>query len=361
MRILVQPNPYPLEQPGAQPDVSDAMPPQMQQGAQPVIPGVMPPPMQQGGFAPAQPPMPQGPATPQMQQGGFAPAQAPMPQGAVALTPGQVVPMQSNGQWRGDPKAQATPAFQQGNNQQWSPAPQMSPGALHPNMPQQPQQPAYPPQQRPGNTPQQPVTPPQLPGQPYNNAPMQQGRGAQPQAAPSQPLSRPGITPAPAQAPMQPPYQHTPPQPQQPPMAGATPPNAGFRKPSNSGLLANPVSQSGLAGPTSLPGTPASPALNAPRAHIFIEIDGKRVQEVKLDKPVMTIGRQDGRDIQIKHQSVSRAHARILAENGTWFIEDAGSVNGLVFHNQRIQRTSVSNGDRVFIAPNIVLIYNVLQ
>ena len=84
------------------------------------------------------------------------------------------------------------------------------------------------------------------------------------------------------------------------------------------------------------------------------------VQEVRLDKPVLTVGRQDGRDIQIRQQSISRTHARILNERGTWFVEDAGSVNGIVSNGQRVHRVAINNGDRVFVAPNIALLYRVI-
>jgi pSer/pThr/pTyr-binding forkhead associated (FHA) protein len=97
----------------------------------------------------------------------------------------------------------------------------------------------------------------------------------------------------------------------------------------------------------------------APTAQISIEIDGKIIQECRLDKPALTVGRQDGRDIQIKHQSVSRTHAKIIVENGSWVVEDAGSVNGIVFNGHRVQRATVKNGDRVFIAPNIALIFKI--
>ena len=98
----------------------------------------------------------------------------------------------------------------------------------------------------------------------------------------------------------------------------------------------------------------------APAARVFIEIDGQINKEVRLDKPSLTIGRQDGRDIQIKHQSVSRSHARIIAENGVWIVEDADSVNGIVYNGQRVKRTALSNGDRVFVSPNIALLYKTI-
>lgn len=348
VRILVQPNPYPLEQPGGQPNVSGPMNPQMQPNGS----GPMNPQMQPNGSSPINPPMQPG-----MQPGGPGPIPQQMQSGGpVSMVPpsipvpGQVVPMQSNGQWRADPNAQTTPPFPQGSNQPW----QGGPGAPN-SMPQQQAHAPYNNQPWPANSAQQPMTPPQMQRPstnplPYNNnnPAMQPGRSTPPPAnnIPSQPLSQPGQMPAP--------QQRNPSQiganPQYSPAMGATPtPTLGT--PSNSGLLGRPASLSGIAG---------APTSSAPMPHIFIEIDGKMVQEVRLDKPVLIVGRQDGRDIQIKHQSVSRTHARVVNENGTWFVEDAGSVNGIVFNGQRVQRTAINNGDRVFVAPNIALLYKTM-
>jgi pSer/pThr/pTyr-binding forkhead associated (FHA) protein len=91
------------------------------------------------------------------------------------------------------------------------------------------------------------------------------------------------------------------------------------------------------------------------RARILIEVDGKIVGERILDKPTLTVGRLSGNDVRIPSQRVSRLHARIRQENGTWAIEDAESLNGLVYRGQRVDRLTMSNGDRIYIAPTAVL------
>jgi pSer/pThr/pTyr-binding forkhead associated (FHA) protein len=71
----------------------------------------------------------------------------------------------------------------------------------------------------------------------------------------------------------------------------------------------------------------------------------------------MTIGRLSGNDIQVPSQRVSRLHAKIRWENGRWLIEDAESLNGLIYRGNRIDRLALSNGDRIYIAPTAVLQY----
>jgi ABC-type multidrug transport system fused ATPase/permease subunit len=91
------------------------------------------------------------------------------------------------------------------------------------------------------------------------------------------------------------------------------------------------------------------------KARVLIEIDGKVIGERALNKPLLTVGRLSGNDVQIPSQRVSRLHARIHEENGTWVIEDAESLNGLSYRGQRIDRLVLTNGDRIHVAPTAVL------
>jgi pSer/pThr/pTyr-binding forkhead associated (FHA) protein len=88
-----------------------------------------------------------------------------------------------------------------------------------------------------------------------------------------------------------------------------------------------------------------------------IEIDGKMIGERLLNKPLLTVGRLSSTDVQIPSQLVSRLHAKIRWENGTWLIEDAESLNGLIYQGQRVDQLALTNGDRVFVAPKVVLLY----
>jgi ABC-type multidrug transport system fused ATPase/permease subunit len=94
-------------------------------------------------------------------------------------------------------------------------------------------------------------------------------------------------------------------------------------------------------------------------ARVFIEVDGKIVGQRLLDKPVLTIGRLSSNDIQVPSQRVSRLHAKIrwIKENGTWVIEDAESLNGLILHGQRVDQHTLQQGDRIHVAPTAVIQY----
>ena len=94
-----------------------------------------------------------------------------------------------------------------------------------------------------------------------------------------------------------------------------------------------------------------------PRARVHIELDGQPVGARILDKPAMTVGRLADNDVQVPSQRISRLHARLRFENGTWLIEDADSLNGIVYQGQRVERHVFSNGDRIFLAPRAILSY----
>lgn len=90
-------------------------------------------------------------------------------------------------------------------------------------------------------------------------------------------------------------------------------------------------------------------------AHIVIEVEGAVVGERTLDKPMLTVGRHSGSDICVPSHRVSRSHARIVRESNAWVIEDADSLNGLVYQGRRVERVALSDGDRVYVAPGAVL------
>jgi ABC-type multidrug transport system fused ATPase/permease subunit len=93
-------------------------------------------------------------------------------------------------------------------------------------------------------------------------------------------------------------------------------------------------------------------------ARILIELDGKVIGERILDKSLLTIGRLPANDVQVPSQRVSRSHAKIYQENETWVIEDAESLNGLVYQGQRVDKLVLKNGDRIHIAPMAALRYS---
>ena len=59
----------------------------------------------------------------------------------------------------------------------------------------------------------------------------------------------------------------------------------------------------------------------------------------------VTIGRSGENDITLVDFDVSRSHARISFQGGTWIIEDLGSSNGIIFDGKRIDKRALKSGD----------------
>jgi ATP-binding cassette, subfamily B, bacterial len=97
-------------------------------------------------------------------------------------------------------------------------------------------------------------------------------------------------------------------------------------------------------------------------AHLLIEVEGKVVSQRPLDKPVLTIGRLPVNDVHVPSQRVSRLHAKIRWDQvqRAWLIEDAESLNGLIYQGQRVDQHTLHRGDRIYLAPSAVLQYEQL-
>nr|PZN17742.1 MAG: hypothetical protein DIU78_23980 [Pseudomonadota bacterium] len=65
---------------------------------------------------------------------------------------------------------------------------------------------------------------------------------------------------------------------------------------------------------------------------------------VTKDRFIIGRGRQTS-DLTIKDPNVSRQHAMIEFSNGTYYIVDMGSTNGVEYNGQRVQRRAINEGD----------------
>jgi len=143
------------------------------------------------------------------------------------------------------------------------------------------------------------------------------------------------VTPAPARAPGGAAVSRplTPPPPPMPPAGG----RFGRPIPGAGGLGAvgvRPPPAHG-AGVEGTPG-PAAPPL-------YLVFDN---QKYRIDKDQFIIGRgSKSSDLPIKDGNISRKHAAVIRRNGTYFIKDLGSTNGIDFKGMRIDNKRIDEGD----------------
>ena len=96
--------------------------------------------------------------------------------------------------------------------------------------------------------------------------------------------------------------------------------------------------------------------LSLQTGRVQIELNGKIVGERALDKPILTVGRLASNDVRVPNRRVSRHHARIWQEKGgSWVIEDAESLYGLIYEGSHIDQHILADGDRIYLAPEASL------
>ena len=88
--------------------------------------------------------------------------------------------------------------------------------------------------------------------------------------------------------------------------------------------------------------TPVAP-LAEDGATLYLVFDN---QKYRIDKDQFIIGRgSKSSDLPIKDGNVSRKHAAVIRRNGSYFIKDLGSTNGIDFKGMRIDNKRIDEGD----------------
>jgi hypothetical protein len=116
---------------------------------------------------------------------------------------------------------------------------------------------------------------------------------------------------------------------------GAPPPQGGFGAMFQPGPTPPPLSASYISATDGTPGVPAPP--------LYLVFDN---QKYRIDKDQFIIGRgAKSSDLPIKDGNISRKHAAVVRRNGTYFIKDLGSTNGIDFKGMRIDNKRIDEGD----------------
>jgi hypothetical protein len=144
-----------------------------------------------------------------------------------------------------------------------------------------------------------------------------------------------------------PPAAAAPPPPPPPPVMA--PPQARSRfvprvpQPSGLHMLDGPVTpppHPHIAGQIAFEAPPAAAPAPPP---VYLVFDN---QKYRIDKDQFIIGRgSKSSDLPIKDGNISRKHAAVIRRNGTYFIKDLGSTNGIDFKGMRIDNKRIEEGD----------------
>jgi hypothetical protein len=87
----------------------------------------------------------------------------------------------------------------------------------------------------------------------------------------------------------------------------------------------------------------ATPGSGSAAPPLYLVFDN---QKYRIDKDQFIIGRgSKSSDLPIKDGNISRKHAAVIRRNGTYFIKDLGSTNGIDFKGMRIDNKRIDEGD----------------
>src|SRR5215469_17636020 len=101
-----------------------------------------------------------------------------------------------------------------------------------------------------------------------------------------------------------------------------------------------------------------SAATIRPREITLLIDAGGQQHRISVQQSPFTVGRSQDCDAVIPDFRVSRVHARLVYENGEYFIIDAGSRHGTFVNGQRCERTRLKNKDEITLGiPNLKLLF----
>jgi FHA domain-containing protein len=90
---------------------------------------------------------------------------------------------------------------------------------------------------------------------------------------------------------------------------------------------------------------PTSAGSRGATTRVLVFMDAERSIKYPLYKDVMTIGRSESADIQVKGDFISRVHARLVSTDEGVVIEDVDSKNGIKVNSQLTGRQTLRHGD----------------
>ncbi len=111
-----------------------------------------------------------------------------------------------------------------------------------------------------------------------------------------------------------------------PPTGGRNGPSASHAPAPPQPNASNPMPQMGSSGPT-----------------LFLVYNGQRYPVTK-DQFIIGRGSKTS-DLPIKDGNISRKHAAVIRRNGTFYIKDLGSTNGIDYKGMRIDNKRIDEGD----------------
>lgn len=83
--------------------------------------------------------------------------------------------------------------------------------------------------------------------------------------------------------------------------------------------------------------------------------NGEPQEGISITRTPITIGRLSTNDVVLADSNVSRKHAELRQDGGTWTLVDLGSTNGTLVNGKLAKQHSLSDGDRISFGTSAML------
>src|SRR5579872_4596090 len=93
-------------------------------------------------------------------------------------------------------------------------------------------------------------------------------------------------------------------------------------------------------------GSPVGSPGIEPASLVVVNPNGQR-SRIPIDPLPFRVGRQPDNHLVLRDSRISRNHARIVAEDGAYVLEDYGSRHGTFVNGRRISRQALNSSDRI--------------
>lgn len=88
---------------------------------------------------------------------------------------------------------------------------------------------------------------------------------------------------------------------------------------------------------------------------VVLRFKEREIGRWDMDRPRLRIGRTPDNDIVIDNLAVSRLHALIEEDRGSYFVRDCDSLNGTEVNGVRVNRHRLADGDEITIAKHTIV------
>jgi len=106
-----------------------------------------------------------------------------------------------------------------------------------------------------------------------------------------------------------------------------------------------------ISGNATMPAPDSGPAIPVVTARLTCLDSAFPGLSFVLGEGTVCIGRDAGVDMQVDHKKISRKHAQFSVIDGSWWVEDLASTNGVRLNGDLVKKALLQDGDVIHVGP----------